>query len=281
MLPVLKSNLKKATILGVIVGIYLVPSAHAALPQDDRRPGGIAVLPVEPWVEHAQSRGHEVAIVQEGTQKYAVVGIHTKSGGSITVELSGNKKSKTETIALHPFQFKEQHLTVGTSHVNPDGAQLARYAREAKEQNAVYATFSPAISQPATWPRFIKPTTGPYSSPFGVRRFFNGEERNPHSGLDIAAPTGQAALSPADGTIIQTGDYFFNGQTVMIDHGQGIISMLCHLSKIEVAKGQHVTAGQEIGKVGSTGRATGPHLHWSLSLNNTRVDAHDVLPPGQ
>jgi len=105
-----------------------------------------------------------------------------------------------------------------------------------------------------------------------LRRFFNGEERNPHSGLDFAAATGTPIKSPAAGKVILTGNYFFNGNTVFVDHGQGLISMFCHLSRIDVAVGDEVPRGGVLGKVGSTGRATGPHLHWNVSLNGNRVD---------
>jgi murein DD-endopeptidase MepM/ murein hydrolase activator NlpD len=140
----------------------------------------------------------------------------------------------------------------------------------------VYKTFTPTIG---AWPSFQMPIVGEFSSPFGLKRFFNGEARDPHSGLDIAAAEGKTVYSPADGKIVQTGDYFFNGQTVMIDHGQGIISMLCHLSKINVVMGQMVQRGVAIGKVGHTGRATGPHLHWGLSINNARVNPLLVASP--
>jgi murein DD-endopeptidase MepM/ murein hydrolase activator NlpD len=104
---------------------------------------------------------------------------------------------------------------------------------------------------------FISPTKGKFSNSFGRKRFFNGEERAPHSGLDIPAPVGQKVIAPADGIVVQTGNYFFNGNTIMIDHGQGLISMFCHLSKIDVEKGQAIRQGQLIGLVGKTGRVTG------------------------
>jgi len=128
------------------------------------------------------------------------------------------------------------------------------------------------------WPRFIQPVAGPYSSPFGLKRFFNGEARAPHAGLDIAAPEGRPVQAPADGVVAQTGDYFFNGRTVLIDHGNGLVSMLCHLSEIRVQKGQQLKQGEVIGTVGKTGRATGPHLHWTVSLNDARIDPLLLLP---
>jgi murein DD-endopeptidase MepM/ murein hydrolase activator NlpD len=116
------------------------------------------------------------------------------------------------------------------------------------------------------------PTPGVRSSSFGLRRVFNGQARAPHGGMDIAAAAGTPVVAPAAGRVIDTGDYFFNGNTVWIDHGAGLLSMLCHLSAIDVRPGDAVESGQRVGAVGATGRVTGAHLHWSLSLNRTMVD---------
>ncbi|MCF5784395.1 peptidoglycan DD-metalloendopeptidase family protein, partial [Pseudomonas syringae] len=140
---------------------------------------------------------------------------------------------------------------------------------ELAEQLRAYRSFSPGTPSNLI---LDKPVNGPLSSKFGVRRFFNGEERNPHSGLDFAVPAGTPIKSPAAGKVILTGNYFFNGNTVFVDHGQGFISMFCHLSKIDVKVGDQVPRGGVVGKVGATGRATGPHMHWNVSLNDARVD---------
>ena len=141
--------------------------------------------------------------------------------------------------------------------------------RERAHQDQVMAAFS------EPWPadlRMAAPVPGPRSSSFGLRRVFNGKPRNPHSGMDIAAPTGTPITAPLAARVIDTGDYFFNGHTVWLDHGGGLLSMMCHLSRTDVRVGDVLSPGQALGQVGATGRVTGPHLHWSILLNRASVD---------
>jgi murein DD-endopeptidase MepM/ murein hydrolase activator NlpD len=167
-------------------------------------------------------------------------------------------------------RYREQRITLkNKSHVNPDPQQQARFEREYEEQMQAYASFRTEGPSNVV---FEKPVPGRLTSPFGLRRFFNGEERNPHSGLDFAAPTGTAVKVPADGIVTIVADYFFNGKTVFVDHGQGLITMFCHLSAFDVRVGDRVSKGDVVARSGATGRATGPHLHWNVSLNNARVD---------
>lgn len=246
----------------------------ATLPQDSRRAGGIAIIPLTNDIKTVTYQGKNILITEENQQRYAVFGIPlSTSTGTLTLDTNANPIQ----ITIKAHQYAEQRLTVkNQDHVNPNPEQLARYNREANEQNQIYQSFSSPTWQ--TLSSFIVPTHGKFSNSFGRKRFFNGEERSPHSGLDIPAPVGQKVVAPASGVVAQTGDYFFNGKTILIDHGQGLVSMFCHLSKINVEKGQTVQQGDLIGLVGKTGRVTGAHLHWGMSLNDARVDPQLFLP---
>ena len=271
--------LSHAPSAALLVGVFsvLTAYAHAKLPQDSRRAGGIAVIEVSPKTTTASFGERPVALVMEGNKKYAIVGLPITITTGIHI-LNTNLDHFDFTVA--DYTYPEQRLTItDQSKVSPDPEQLARYHREAVEQATVYTNFSPI--QVTQFPKFIWPAHGIISSPFGFKRFFNDEPRAPHAGLDIAAGFGTVARAPANGVVVQTGDYFFNGQTVMIDHGQGIVTMLCHLSRIDVKIGQTVAQGEAIGLVGKTGRATGPHLHFGVSLNNARIDPLLVLPKDQ
>lgn len=183
-------------------------------------------------------------------------------------------------VTAIPFVVREhlyptQHLKVrNRRHVEPSAEELARYERERALQDAAKKRWR-AVEMAE--PRLHLPVRGRRSSAFGLRRTFNGEPRAPHGGLDLAVPLGTPLGSPGDGVVTLTGDYFFNGQTVFVDHGQGLISMLCHLSRTDVREGQTLARGQRIGLAGATGRATGPHVHWSVFLNGTAVDPEDLL----
>lgn len=232
-------------------------------------PGGIAEVPL-PGPERppeVRFRGERVLVRQSKGRWTALVGIPLSARpGPDNLDLGERKLS----FHIQPKRYPEQRLTLKNKRqVNPAPADTARIAKEA-------ALIGPAWK---TWPeglapslRFQQPTPGRLTASFGMRRILNGEPRNPHPGLDIAAPSGQAVTSPADGVVLLTGDFFFSGNTVMIGHGEGVVSLLCHLTDITVAQGQVLRTGTLIGHVGSTGRSTGPHLHWSLSFNNARVD---------
>merc|ERR1711879_785980 len=168
---------------------------------------------------------------------------------------------KAHRITINSYPYKEQHLTVKRKHVNLSAEALKRVRSEKKHMLAAFRNFDQTMAwQPMAWP-----LKGPLTSPFGLQRFFNGQKRNPHSGLDIAASTGTPIVAPSDGKVTLTGDFYFNGNSVFMDHGQGLISMFCHMDSIEVKQGDVLTAGDRLGTVGATGRVTGPHLHWTVS----------------
>lgn len=185
-----------------------------------------------------------------------------------------------EQIRSHSFQvnnkaYTEQHITLKNREmVNPNPDQLARIRRESSRQRALYLAFS---DREPPQNGFLQPLEGRVSSLFGHRRFFNGQPRNPHSGLDIAAPAGTEIRAPAAAKVTLVDHLYYNGKTIFLDHGQGLVTMYCHLSKPLVNEGETVKQGQVIGLVGATGRATGPHLHWSVSLNGYRVDPESMM----
>jgi hypothetical protein len=260
----------------------LFASCVVAAPRDERVPGGIAILPLAPSLPaqiRASFDGKPVFIDNGSGLRRLLVGIPLATApGEATVLISDGVSGETLEVMrfeIRDKQYPEQHINLpkGDKHVNPGPEELARYGREAAEQAAVYRQFSASRS----WPTFVMPTFGQANPSFGRKRFFNGEPRAPHLGMDIAAPEGQHVFAPADGVVVQTGDYFFNGRTVMIDHGQGLVSMLCHLRKIKVKTGDRLRQGDLVGLVGKTGRATGPHLHWTVSLNDARIDPQLVL----
>ncbi len=177
---------------------------------------------------------------------------------------------------IRPWKYREQRLRVAPGHVDLSPEDQARHAREREHQLKVMATFSPPVGTDAI--AMAAPVAGPRSSSFGLRRIFNGQARSPHSGMDIAAATGTPVRAPLDAKVIDTGDYFFNGGTVWLDHGGGLLSLYCHLSQTGVRVGDVLRAGERLGAVGATGRATGPHLHWGVMLNRTMVDPALFLP---
>ncbi|NOY46266.1 MAG: M23 family metallopeptidase [Deltaproteobacteria bacterium] len=174
-----------------------------------------------------------------------------------------------QRIEVAPRSFGEQRLRVDPRLVNPDPEDAARAAREAKRIREVLAW----VSRPRLWnPPFLLPARGPVSSPFGVRRVYNGEPRGYHSGLDIAAPRGTPVRAAAAGVVALADELFYTGRTVFLDHGLGLFTAYFHMDEIRVRPGQPVAAGDVLGVVGSTGRSTGPHLHWGAYLEGVKAD---------
>lgn len=267
----------------VYVLLCLLASAVAAartLPAATPVPGGIAFIPIpgnHDTAPRAWYAGRRVLVAQDGADWIAVVGLPLETTVGRHWLYLGRPDDKTNTIAftVQDKQYATQHVTIADQRkVEPLAEDLRRIEDETTHMNAIYARWE---ERPLGLPSFDLPVPGVQSSPFGLRRIFNGLPRRPHSGLDIAAPTGTPVHAPADGTVVDTGDYFFNGLSVFLDHGQGLITLYCHLSAIDVKAGQRVRRGDPLGKVGASGRASGPHLHWGVSLNGVRVDPSLLL----
>ncbi len=261
-------------LIGWISASLFTASANSAeLPRSTTVPGGVAVIELGAGTEktpEAWYRGNRLLVARKSGRWYAIVGIPLSARpGSHQITLKGAGE-RNISFDVTGKKYREQHLTISNKRmVNPDADDLRRIRRETEEIAAAFSRWRD-VRQIDT--RFAKPVDGILSSPFGLRRFFNGQPRKPHSGLDIAAPEGTPIRSPAAGVVAATGDFFFNGNTVFIDHGQGLITMYCHMERIDVKKDDLLAKGDIIGTVGMTGRVTGAHLHWSVSLNNTRVD---------
>lgn len=269
--------LTKTKLASLTITLLFACSAHAAvevssLPVSSMVPGGVGVIPTGSNASTARYDGNQILLADFQGNQYAIVGIPLDAKlGSHAIDLNyadGHQDSVTFTVGRK--QYNEQHLTITNERqVNPNAEDMVRINRESAEMNRAFSTWTETLT-----PVFAMraPVTGPRSSSFGSRRFFNEQPRAPHSGMDIAAPEGTPIYAPAPGVILTTGNYFFNGNTIILDHGHGLISLYCHMNTIDVTPGTLVNAGDQIGKVGQTGRVTGPHLHFSINLNNVRVD---------
>lgn len=250
----------------------------AALPV----PGGIAIINLKDNF-NPQSKVYfnkkRVLTRKVNNSWQAMVGLplKTKPGTYkiVSVDAQGNKKRYQFSVANKDYETR--HITIKNKRmVSPTKKDIDRHY---KERPLIIAALKQWTDLEDVQTNFIVPVEGRFSSIFGLRRIYNNQKRiRRHTGLDIAAPVGTQIKSPAKGTVIRTGSYFFTGNTVFIDHGQGLISMYCHLSKTDVKAGQQLEQGQLIGEVGMTGRVSGPHLHWVISLNNTKVDPKLFLP---
>ncbi len=249
---------------------------EVTLPRDTRVPGGIAILDLGTGIEAPGAvfyGEYRAPIVRTADGWKAIVGIPLATEpGQQTVRLvtpQTGDKDREIAFTVAPKTYATQKLTVEPRKADPLPEDLKRIDAETERTERALATYTESMSP--TW-RWTVPVPGERSDSYGKRRVFNGLPRKPHSGMDIATPTGTPIRNPAAGRVVETGDFFFNGNTVFVDHGQGVLTMYCHLSRIDVKAGDVVKEGDVLGLVGATGRVTGPHLHWGVSVNRAMVD---------
>ena len=183
---------------------------------------------------------------------------------------------RSEHLTIDAGSFRISRITVNRKMAVFDAKTLARVLADQRAMRHTYGLkvkASPEIHMDR-WP-----VTGIVSTPFGARRYVNGEPRSPHTGIDIAVPKGTPIHAPLAGRVLLVKSMYLDGNTVVLGHGNGLVSVYCHLSHTDVHKGEWVKTGQIIGKVGMTGRTTGPNLHWGVHFGNARVDPASLLPP--
>lgn len=242
--------------------------------------GGIAVVDFE--TNHTNPKAFYQALplyVQhiKGNHWQALLGIPL-------MEKLGKKSITIKDFSVRAFEFevkqhnyKEQHITLNgkkKKYVNLTDAHIERIKKERLVLSKPKKTFSAKVLSNGV---FSRPVDGVTTSTFGLKRFYNGQTRRPHTGLDYAGDIGTPIKAPANGKVVLTGNYFFNGNAIFLDHGQSLVSVYAHLDKILVKQGQLITQGEIIGTIGKTGRATGPHLHWGVYLNQTTVNPNLLL----
>jgi len=268
--------LKKQSRINYFFIFFFFPSLALTqnLPTEALIPGGVAIISLgdasksKPQVKYNKQ---PILTVKRDNQWLAVVGIplSTKPGQQF-IHVQSVEGQKKISFDVKDKKYRTQHITIKNKRkVNPNKMDMTRINKERPIIRSALKHWSDSADVDL---RFRTPVKGKKSSSFGSRRVFNNQPRRPHSGMDIAAALGVEITAPAAGKVIEAGDYFFNGNSVFVDHGQGLITMYCHMDKITVKVGENIAAGDKLGTVGKTGRVTGPHLHWTVSLNNARVD---------
>jgi len=262
--------------------LWLFCSQVFALPEASNVPGGIARVPLgtlldTPEPPKAWLGDQPVWVAEDNGHWVAVVGVPLDTpAGKHALHVSINQEQRDALFDIKAKRYAEQHVRLkDTSKITLSPEDEKRALAEIARIQAIKKHWRTSAETDGA---FTLPANGRLASRFGLRRFFNGEARAPHSGLDIAVPRGTPITAAAEGQVLAVDDYFFNGKTVFIDHGNGLLSMYCHLDRVDVKPGAYVSQGQRLGLAGATGRASGPHLHWSVVLNGTMVDPELFLP---
>jgi hypothetical protein len=278
----IKMQRRALLLLLLLAPALLFPRVALAAPSEPTTvvPGGVARLRLGTAEQPPKAflDGRRLLVRSERGEWVALVGVPlaARPRSKLSVEvIHAPGEREVLPIRVVDKKYLTQHVTVAPDQADLPPEQMARYERERAHLQQVLRTFTER--NPAGL-ALLQPVEGRRSGNFGLRRIVNGKPRSPHGGLDIAAPEGAPIVATGSGQVLDVGDYLFLGRTVILDHGQGLLSLYAHLSAIDVTAGQGVGSGQTIGKVGATGRVTGPHLHFSVYLNAASVDPAIFLP---
>lgn len=259
----------------LLTALLLFCVTHAiAIPRHDPVPGGIAVikLGIVPE-ERPQAFFNEIPqpVLKHKGQWIALIGIPLDTAaGEYRIAIESSRGRQEMPLRVTAKQYPTQRLRIPDSRMVTPPPEVESRIEAEQQRIAGWKRHFAEQQEPDT--RFDLPADGPRSARFGVRRVLNGEPRSPHAGLDVAVPVGAPLRAPAKGRVLAIADFYFIGKTVVIDHGQGVLTLYAHLSRIDVTEGQFLNRGETFGASGVSGRITGPHLHWVVILGGTAVD---------
>jgi murein DD-endopeptidase MepM/ murein hydrolase activator NlpD len=257
--------------------VSAAPQIAVTASSSTARPGDVIVLTIdstEPLRVRAFNR--DVPTFAAGkTRVRALVGVDLQiAPGPHRITIDAGKTQTTFPLRITPRKFPTRTLSVDPAFVNPPPDAVPRIERERQQLEHLWETWTPA----KLWDGpFVPPVPQPANSAFGTRTILNGEPRSPHSGADFASPAGTPIKAPNSGRVVLADALYYTGNTVVIDHGLGLYSLFAHLTELAVHTDDMVKTGDVVGTVGSTGRVTGPHLHWSVRLTGARVDPTVLL----
>ena len=273
----------KAVLIVLVAAFLFGPGvfAHAAAPRvllnpAKPGPGDIVIVTVKGVTGPVEGKfnGKKLYFLASTNAFKAVLGIDLfTEPGAYTLDITGRDKALSRPVTVIKKKYPVQKLTLPEDMVELSPENEARAEREQKKVAAIWPNETERIWNGS----FINPREGKISTKFGLRRIINGVAKNPHSGVDVAAEEGQEVKAPNNATVAMVDNQFFSGNSVILDHGQGIYTMFFHLSKVLVEEGQQVKKGDVIALVGSTGRSTGAHLHWGVRVQGARVDPLELI----
>ncbi len=259
----------------MLTHLLLAAALQVTAQSRSMQPGKLVILTiVSPRARTLRVRAFDRDVSSFATDAHrwrALVGIDldVKAGTYPVTVVGDDGESAVYNLIVRPRKFPTRRLTIDSAFVTPPESERTRIEREAA---LLVATFNHSTEERLWSGAFVRPVSGAANSAFGTRSIFNGQARNPHGGADFMSAAGTPIHAPNSGRIVVARNLYYSGNTVIIDHGLQLFSMLAHLSAFDVHEGDAVLAGQIVGRVGATGRVTGPHLHWAVRVGAARVD---------